>query len=963
MARSFSGWCGRVTRVLRSDFGPLAKLAAIPAAVTFAQLLAGESPLVEFGFGLLMLLAISLAFGAGLFTVVRRANAEYAPWGSALRFGLRGLPRLIGWTLVFVCLMVPLVVLALLPGFGTNSPVLLNGGSVLAAVLAMSVGGAIYAATLGAVLVEGQGLGRGLGLLRGRWTATCLRMLLLGGLSWAYSEASAWLVTQVADAVGPGWIASLVQAVLTIPALVLQIVVMAVTYAELRGRADGTGTGGLAAGLAGRLSSRPVGAVPHGGSSATVIIAERRRRRGFGGVAPVLVLAVLLAAGGPGWSGVGSSVVPMSAVSPVPIGLDDGAGGGGDSGGDSGGDAGAAASVSGSSDSGSDNGGNSGGDKPPEVSSSKGTPDSGAGGDKGGDSGQGAAAEVRPPSSSAVDSGAEGNSSDTEVQRFADSGTAKGSQQGSRVDAPAEPGSESPSGQRDTTVAGGDPTKRTDEQSSRIAAPPPSVTDPENQSVTATPRRPGDPVQLTESATTPRTPTELPPGAASAVPGSLPAPGTERIMIDGQPVDMSTEMMKYSTKGSTAANVWAEGRQKTLVGTCVEGSHSCSAHAIDGTNRSFPFYREDVNQSAREAMDGLAVRSWQNRDNPNVVVAPTPDEFDQIRAESMERRAVNDRNNELVNEGLSFLPGVGQSIRILRGTNYIVRELVPSQPLGGSGAGKTSEAGKLPEAGAAGRDKLAQGETQAVNRCRNSFTATTLVLMADGTRKPIKDVARGNTVLAADPVTGERGSREVTDLIRHGGPHTMVAVQLAGAGQIDATDKHPFWVASQRKWVDAIDLKPGDVVLSDRGDQIKVTNLKTSQQDLTAYNLTVAGLHTYYVGDKPVLVHNTECPPAETVNNLPEATASKPLKPSEVDKAWSDFLGPGPYTNINPRTGQVDPNRIVSADGRRSIRMGDHEMNSKPTKFHYHAETWDWNSVTNTWTVGNTLQRVPLGLK
>lgn len=116
-------------------------------------------------------------------------------------------------------------------------------------------------------------------------------------------------------------------------------------------------------------------------------------------------------------------------------------------------------------------------------------------------------------------------------------------------------------------------------------------------------------------------------------------------------------------------------------------------------------------------------------------------------------------------------------------------------------------------------------------------------------------------------------------------------------------------------------------------------------------------------GETPVLVHNSNCPPAETVNNLPEVTAPKPLKASQADKAWSDFLEPGPYTNIHPRTGQVDPNRLVSSDGRRSIRMGDREMNSKPTKFHYHMETWDWNSVTNTWTVGNTMQRVPLGVK
>ncbi|MFC1416547.1 DUF6531 domain-containing protein [Streptacidiphilus cavernicola] len=103
--------------------------------------------------------------------------------------------------------------------------------------------------------------------------------------------------------------------------------------------------------------------------------------------------------------------------------------------------------------------------------------------------------------------------------------------------------------------------------------------------------------------------------------------------------------------------------------------------------------------------------------------------------------------------------------------------------------------------------------------------------------------------------------------------------------------------------------------------------------------------------------------PHQKVTELPETTAPKPLKPQDADQAMTDFLGPGPYTNIHPRTGVPDPNRLVSADGRRSIRIGNHEMNSKPTKFHFHMETWDFVSPSNEWIVGNTMVRVPLGLK
>lgn len=140
---------------------------------------------------------------------------------------------------------------------------------------------------------------------------------------------------------------------------------------------------------------------------------------------------------------------------------------------------------------------------------------------------------------------------------------------------------------------------------------------------------------------------------------------------------------------------------------------------------------------------------------------------------------------------------------------------------------------------------------------RNSFDAGTLVLMADGTRKPIEDVELGDEVIATDPETGEQGPRKVIDLIRHGGLHTMVDIQLSDGSQVDATDEHPFWVESEGEWVDAINLEAGDVVTTAGGAMLTVTSTTVSQADLTAYNLTIADLHTYHVGTADVLVHNS----------------------------------------------------------------------------------------------------------
>ena len=63
-------------------------------------------------------------------------------------------------------------------------------------------------------------------------------------------------------------------------------------------------------------------------------------------------------------------------------------------------------------------------------------------------------------------------------------------------------------------------------------------------------------------------------------------------------------------------------------------------------------------------------------------------------------------------------------------------------------------------------------------------------------------------------------------------------------------------------------------------------------------------------------------------------------------KRWDEFLGPD-QTNIDPRDGRPDPDRIWSADGKRSIRFGSHEMDSKPNLMHYHEKTWHDDHVDN----------------
>lgn len=94
------------------------------------------------------------------------------------------------------------------------------------------------------------------------------------------------------------------------------------------------------------------------------------------------------------------------------------------------------------------------------------------------------------------------------------------------------------------------------------------------------------------------------------------------------------------------------------------------------------------------------------------------------------------------------------------------------------------------------------------------------------------------------------------------------------------------------------------------------------------------------------------------VINHGEVKASNQIETSKVTDMWDEFLGKN-QTNINPRTGEVDLDRIFSADGTKSVRFGKHEMKSMgTTKFHFHQETWEYDALQDVMHYYNTLFRI-----
>ena len=160
--------------------------------------------------------------------------------------------------------------------------------------------------------------------------------------------------------------------------------------------------------------------------------------------------------------------------------------------------------------------------------------------------------------------------------------------------------------------------------------------------------------------------------------------------------------------------------------------------------------------------------------------------------------------------------------------------------------------------------------------CANSFAGATLVLMADGTSKPIDQVKVGDKVAdnlpGVDPGTGDQ-AHTVTDIhvTYTDTDFTNITVHTpTGPATITGTAQHPYWDYSTNAWTDADQLSTGDKVQTTDGDTATVLALTDyTSHTIVTYNLTVDGLHTYYVEAEttPVLVHN--CPTATGGDSTP----------------------------------------------------------------------------------------------
>ena len=136
--------------------------------------------------------------------------------------------------------------------------------------------------------------------------------------------------------------------------------------------------------------------------------------------------------------------------------------------------------------------------------------------------------------------------------------------------------------------------------------------------------------------------------------------------------------------------------------------------------------------------------------------------------------------------------------------------------------------------------------------------------------------------MGAELKTGKWKLVPVLDTITSEYTDEMIRIKVNGE-LIESTTHHPFWVIAGEalweriapqhtpaehpgsvipgRWVDAIELRHGDVLHAARSGQAATIKAVTRRSfDGVVYNMTIAEVHCYAVGNSEVLVHNVEDP-------------------------------------------------------------------------------------------------------
>ncbi len=178
----------------------------------------------------------------------------------------------------------------------------------------------------------------------------------------------------------------------------------------------------------------------------------------------------------------------------------------------------------------------------------------------------------------------------------------------------------------------------------------------------------------------------------------------------------------------------------------------------------------------------------------------------------------------------------------------------------------------------------------------SSFPSGTLVLLADGDRRPIEAVHPGDLVLAFDSGGGTWAPRPVLAQWSYLDTDEMATVRLADGSAVSSTDHHRFWSGTRSRFTEADRLAPGERLTTPAGP-VSVDSVSVWPSGPTrVWELTVAVDHTFAVlaGPHALAVHN-RCDAPPSPDAIDDALTGAPdlegITRADVEDAWSRYTG------------------------------------------------------------------------
>ncbi len=212
-----------------------------------------------------------------------------------------------------------------------------------------------------------------------------------------------------------------------------------------------------------------------------------------------------------------------------------------------------------------------------------------------------------------------------------------------------------------------------------------------------------------------------------------------------------------------------------------------------------------------------------------------------------------------------------------------------------------AKANEATRAGEVANEASANAASEFVTENAGCFFAGTLVATEFGS-KAVERVGADHLVWAYNFVVGQWELRHVVETYQTDYVGEKIRINVAGEW-IESTRHHPIWVVDGKdlqirprpehvkraeqdavggmgRWVDAGDLRVGDVLLLKPDRRAKIRAIQVQLVVATVYNFQVEGLHNYAVGNARVLVHNN-APCSKGASNVLDATEN--VQPYDVD--------------------------------------------------------------------------------